>query len=147
MFDIGFTEIVVIAVIALFVIGPERLPETVREISLWIGRIKRSLRETRLEIEQQLGADEIRRTLHNENVLQSLQHIKKDVEDTLNQKVNFDQDSLDQDSGLVDEDLPPHDPNNDVDDDAPAQQTADETDPEVTSGDDQSSHDDTSKNS
>ena len=40
MFDIGFSELVVIAVITLVVVGPERLPETVRSISLWIGRIK-----------------------------------------------------------------------------------------------------------
>lgn len=142
MFDIGFTEILVIAVIALFVIGPERLPETVREISLWIGRIKRSLRETRLEIEQQIGADEIRRTLHNENVLQNLQHIKKDVEDTLNQNVNFDQDS-----GLVDEELPPHDPNNDIDDDVSAEQHVTETSAEISSIEEQPAQDDASKHS
>lgn len=109
MFDIGFTEILVIGGVALFVIGPERLPQTVRDISLWVGRLKRGLRETRQELEQQIGADEIRRTLHNENVLQGLHNIKRDVNETLNQKIDFDDEEEDYE-------LPPHDPNNDDED-------------------------------
>lgn len=56
----------------LIVIGPERLPGTIRTCALWIGRIKRSLAETRQELEKQIGADEIRRELHNEQVLHNL---------------------------------------------------------------------------
>lgn len=87
MFDIGFTEILVIATITLIVIGPERLPETVRAMSIWIGRFKRSLRETRREIEQQIGADDIRRELHNEEVMRSLEKIRTDVSETLDKDV------------------------------------------------------------
>lgn len=89
MFDIGFTEILVIATITLIVIGPERLPETVRGVSLWIGRLKRSLRETRREIEQQIGADEIRRELHNEEVLRSLEKVRTDVSETLTEDLEL----------------------------------------------------------
>jgi sec-independent protein translocase protein TatB len=85
VFDIGFFELLVVAVVALVVIGPERLPETVRGISLWIGRLKRSLRETRTELERQLGADEIRRQLHNEEVMQSLERTRREVEASMNQ--------------------------------------------------------------
>ncbi|MGI1679227.1 MAG: Sec-independent protein translocase protein TatB [Cellvibrionaceae bacterium] len=85
MFDIGFTEIILIAGIALFVVGPERLPEAVKSISLWIGRFKRSLRETRREIEQQIGADEIRRELHNEEIMQNLEKMRSNVNDVLNE--------------------------------------------------------------
>lgn len=85
MFDIGFTEILLIAGIALFVVGPERLPEAVKSISLWIGRFKRSLRETRREIEQQIGADEIRRELHNEEIMQNLEKMRSNVNDVLNE--------------------------------------------------------------
>lgn len=92
MFDIGFTEILVIATITLIVIGPERLPETVRTVSLWIGRLKRSLRETRREIEQQIGADDIRRELHNEEVMRSLEKIRTDVSDTLNKETTLEGD-------------------------------------------------------
>jgi len=79
VFDIGFTELLLIATISLIVIGPERLPETVRTVSLWIGRFKRSLRETRREIEQQIGADEIRRELHNEEIMRNLERLRQNV--------------------------------------------------------------------
>lgn len=76
MFDIGFFELLVIGAVGLFVIGPERLPSTIRTCALWIGRVKRSILETRREIEQQLGADEIRRELQNEQVLRNLEKMK-----------------------------------------------------------------------
>lgn len=79
MFDIGFSEIVVCAVVALIVIGPERLPETVRTIGLWIGRLKRSMRDTRAEIERQIGVDDIRRQLHNEEIMRSLESARHDI--------------------------------------------------------------------
>lgn len=85
MFDIGFTEIILIVGIALFVVGPERLPEAVKTISLWIGRFKRGLRETRREIEQQIGADEIRRELHNEEIMNNLEKMRNNVNDVLNE--------------------------------------------------------------
>ena len=84
MFDIGFFELVLIAVVGLLVIGPEQLPQTVRTVALWIGRLKRSLRETRTELEQQLGADDIRRQLHNEAVLRSLDQARQAAESSLN---------------------------------------------------------------
>lgn len=83
MFDIGFFELLVIAIVGLVVIGPERLPETVRAIGLWIGRLKRSLRETRSEFEKQIGADDIRRQLHNEEVMRSLESTRRQIEDAV----------------------------------------------------------------
>jgi len=86
VFDIGFFELLLIAIVGLLVIGPERLPETVRSIALWIGRIKRSVRQTRDQIEQQIGADDIRRQLHNEEVMQRL----AEAEQSLNEATSFD---------------------------------------------------------
>lgn len=83
MFDIGFFELLVIAIVGLVVIGPERLPGTVRAIALWLGRIKRGIRDTRQEIEQQIGADEIRRQLHNEEVMQRLEKAEQQLQDSL----------------------------------------------------------------
>lgn len=80
MFDIGFLELLVIFVVGLLVIGPEKLPETARTIGLWIGRIKRSLRDTRTELEQQIGADDVRRQLHNEEVMRSINATKAEME-------------------------------------------------------------------
>lgn len=83
MFDIGFFELLIIAVVGLVVVGPERLPEAARSVGLWIGRLKRSLRETRGEIERQLGADDIRRQLHNEEVMRSLEATRQQVQDAV----------------------------------------------------------------
>ena len=83
MFDIGFTELLVCLIVALVVIGPEQLPGTVRTVGLWIGRLKRSLRDTRQEIERQIGADDIRRQLHNEEVMQNLEAARLKIEQTM----------------------------------------------------------------
>lgn len=85
MFDIGFSEIVVCAIVALVVIGPERMPEAVRTVGLWIGRFKRSLRETRSEIERQIGVDDIRRQLHNEDIMRSLEDARRDMDSVIAQ--------------------------------------------------------------
>ena len=52
MFDIGFPELVLIAVVALLVIGPERLPEALRTLGLWLGRMRRSFTAVKAEIEK-----------------------------------------------------------------------------------------------
>lgn len=84
MFGIDFSELVVCILVALFVIGPQRLPEAVRTVSLWIGRLKRSLRETRETIEQQLGVEEIRRQLHTEEMMRTLDNMQEEIETALN---------------------------------------------------------------
>lgn len=85
MFDIGFSELIVCAVVALVVIGPERMPEAVRTIGLWIGRVKRSLSETRSEIERQIGVDDIRRQLHNEDIMRTLESARRDMDKVISQ--------------------------------------------------------------
>ena len=80
MFDIGFPELVVISVVALLVIGPEKLPETIRTISLWIGRVQRSFASIRREIESEIGADEIRQQLHNESIMKELEETKNTLQ-------------------------------------------------------------------
>jgi Tat protein translocase TatB subunit len=84
MFDIGFSEIIVCTVVGLIVIGPERLPEAVRTVGLWIGRIKRSLRETREEIERQVGMDDVRRQLHTEEMMRTLADMQEEIDSALN---------------------------------------------------------------
>jgi sec-independent protein translocase protein TatB len=80
MFDIGFSELLIIAVITLIVMGPERLPETVRTISLWLGRMKQMFSSAKRELENEVGMDEIRRQLHNEKILRGLNETKKQFE-------------------------------------------------------------------
>ena len=77
MLDIGLFEVLVIGCVGLFVIGPEKLPGTIKTCALWIGRIKRNLLQTRQEIEKHIGADEIRQQLRNEQVLETLERLKE----------------------------------------------------------------------
>ncbi|HAZ94422.1 MAG TPA: twin-arginine translocase subunit TatB [Porticoccaceae bacterium] len=83
MFDIGFSELLIIAVITLLVMGPERLPETVRTISLWFGRMKQMLSSARQELENEVGIDEIRLQLKNEKIMRQLDEAKGDIETTI----------------------------------------------------------------
>lgn len=72
----GFAEIFVIAIVGLLVIGPDKLPQTIKTCLLWFGRLKRLINDTRSEFEQQLGVDEIRREIHNDEVMASLKALK-----------------------------------------------------------------------
>ena len=55
MFDIGFPELVLVAIVGLLVIGPERLPEALRTLGLWLGRMRRSFVAVKSEIEKALS--------------------------------------------------------------------------------------------
>ena len=86
MFDIGFMELLLIGIVALLVLGPDKLPGAIRTGALWFGRAKRSFNSVKAEIEQQINADEIRRQLHNESILGDIEKAKKNanklIEDT-----------------------------------------------------------------
>nr|WP_312973046.1 Sec-independent protein translocase protein TatB [Pseudomonas sp.] len=82
MFGISFSELLLVGLIALLVLGPERLPGAARTAGLWIGRIKRSFNSIKEEVEREIGADEIRRQLHNERILElerEMQAVKNDI--------------------------------------------------------------------
>ena len=79
MFDISFPELVVVCVIALLVLGPERLPGALRTLGLWVGRISRTFSTMKTEIEREIGMDEIRRQLHNEAVMDQIKRLERDV--------------------------------------------------------------------
>ena len=68
----GFTELLSIAVIGLVVIGPKRLPEAIRNVALFIGRLRRMMSSARTEFEKEFGVDEIRQQLHNEQIMEKL---------------------------------------------------------------------------
>jgi sec-independent protein translocase protein TatB len=63
MFDIGFAELLIIALVSLIVIGPERLPETVRTVSAWINRFRRSFNEIKRDVQLELHNDAVLRDL------------------------------------------------------------------------------------
>jgi sec-independent protein translocase protein TatB len=61
MFDIGFSEILVIAVVALVVIGPERLPKVARTLGHMFGRLQRYVNEVKADINREMELDELRK--------------------------------------------------------------------------------------
>ena len=63
MFDIGFSEIFVIAVVALLVLGPERLPKAARFAGLWVRRARAQWYSVKAELETELADEELRRSL------------------------------------------------------------------------------------
>lgn len=77
MFGISFSELLLVGLVALVVLGPERLPGAARTAGLWIGRLKRSFNAIKNEVEREIGADEIRRQLHNEHILSLEQEARK----------------------------------------------------------------------
>ncbi len=83
MFDIGGLELMLIAIVGLLVIGPERLPETLRMLGLWLGRLRRSFTSVKAEIEKEIGMDEVRRQLHNEAVMEEMKRIEQEVQNSV----------------------------------------------------------------
>ena len=79
MFDIGFPELALVSVVALLVLGPERLPEMLRSLGLWMGRLRRNFTRVKTEIEREIGMDEVRRQLHNEAVMEQMKQIERDA--------------------------------------------------------------------
>ena len=77
MFGISFSELLLVGLVALLVLGPERLPGAARTAGLWVGRLTRSFNAIKQEVEREIGADEIRRQLHNEHILSLEQEARK----------------------------------------------------------------------
>jgi len=84
MFEIGFLELVLLGLVSLVVLGPERMPGAIRTVSLWIGRLRRSFNNVKQDIEREIGADEIRRQLRNEAIMEKFKQTKAQVNETLN---------------------------------------------------------------
>ncbi|HIG36883.1 MAG TPA: twin-arginine translocase subunit TatB [Oceanospirillaceae bacterium] len=61
MFDIGFTELILVGVIGLLILGPERMPIAVRTVGMWVGKVKRTLGGVQKEIQDELRIDDIRK--------------------------------------------------------------------------------------
>ncbi len=88
MFDIGFLELLLIGIVMLLVVGPERLPGVARTCGLWFGRLRNSLQDFRASLEEEIGMDEVRRELHNESMMQDTQRAAREVQ-KLQDDLNF----------------------------------------------------------
>ncbi|MGQ9660546.1 MAG: Sec-independent protein translocase protein TatB [Thermochromatium sp.] len=75
MFDVGFQELIVVAIVALVVLGPERLPRAARVAGKWVAHARRTLATVKYEIDRELKAEELKRILNEQarhNPLQTL---------------------------------------------------------------------------
>ena len=63
MFEIGFWEITLIGIVALLVVGPERLPALARTAGYWVGKLRRMVAQVKEDVEREIHADELKRTL------------------------------------------------------------------------------------
>ena len=77
MFDIGFGELLLIGVVALVVLGPERLPKAARFAGLWVRRARNQWDSVKQELERELQAEELKRNL--DSVRQSVRQAEQDI--------------------------------------------------------------------
>nr|VFK28868.1 MAG: sec-independent protein translocase protein TatB [Candidatus Kentron sp. MB]VFK34062.1 MAG: sec-independent protein translocase protein TatB [Candidatus Kentron sp. MB]VFK76564.1 MAG: sec-independent protein translocase protein TatB [Candidatus Kentron sp. MB] len=83
MFDIGFWELTLIAIIALLVIGPDRLPEVARTTGLWIRKARQFISGVKGDIEREFRAEELKRILKEQEEFQSVHEIIEETKTTV----------------------------------------------------------------
>ena len=86
MFDIGFFEICLIGIIALVVIGPEKLPRVARIIGLWLGRAQGMVKTVKYEIDEQLRMEELKQSMQKQK--DSLENNIKESIATANEAID-----------------------------------------------------------
>ena len=59
MFDVGFSEVVIIAIIALVILGPERLPKVARTLGFWVGKARRMVADVKSDIDREMRESEL----------------------------------------------------------------------------------------
>ncbi|MEI7446117.1 MAG: Sec-independent protein translocase protein TatB [Burkholderiales bacterium] len=82
MFDIGFSEMVVLAVVALVVLGPERLPKVAKQAGAWMGKLRRYVDDVKSDINRQMELTELR------NLKSQLTDAAKDLESSVSTSVS-----------------------------------------------------------
>jgi len=75
MFDVGFSELLMTTLVALIVIGPQKLPKAARMAGLWVGRINRTVSSIKSEISQELHAEEMRQLMQENSIAQDVQQL------------------------------------------------------------------------
>ena len=84
MFDIGFSELVVIGLIALIVLGPQRLPEVARTAGRWVGKARRFVESVKRDIDQEINSEDLAAFKDMRNELSETRSLlQKSADDTL----------------------------------------------------------------
>ncbi len=79
MFDVGFWELLLIGVVALLVVGPERLPGLARTVGAWVGKARRLVNSVKADIDREMRAEELKKILDKQNEFRDVYDI---VEET-----------------------------------------------------------------
>ncbi|MFA6164122.1 MAG: Sec-independent protein translocase protein TatB [Methylobacter sp.] len=82
MFDVGFSELCLIGLVSLLVIGPERLPKVARLAGFWLGKTRSMVASVKEEIKQELQAEEMRQIFKEQSGLKEVQQILDETSDT-----------------------------------------------------------------
>lgn len=85
MFDIGFAELLIIAIVGLVVLGPDKLPVATRTVGLWVGKARRTLSGIQSEINEELRLDEMKRqvAIQKEELDKELNEMRQPFGDSL----------------------------------------------------------------
>jgi len=89
MFDIGLWELMLLFIIGLLVVGPERLPSLARTVALWINKARRMVSDVRDEVEKELRVEEIKRSIRQEGTVDEMQQLAKRI-NTINSDLKAD---------------------------------------------------------
>jgi sec-independent protein translocase protein TatB len=94
MFEVGFSEICMVGLVALLVIGPEKLPKFARMAGFWVAKSKRMLASVKQEISEEFQAEELRQSIKNQSGINEFQQLldntSKDIyeiKDSVSQKL------------------------------------------------------------
>lgn len=93
MFDIGALELILVGVVALIVVGPQRLPKLARTAGLWLGRGKRALQSVKEEIDREIKSEELKEILEKQASIKPLESIIEEGSSVIDETGNLHQPS------------------------------------------------------
>jgi sec-independent protein translocase protein TatB len=94
MFDIGFWELMIIGLVALLVVGPERLPQLAYSAGKWLGKGRAMIRSVKAEIDREMKTDELKRIMEEQKKLVNpLEEVMEETEDSLRQATEIEEES------------------------------------------------------
>ena len=79
MFDVGFSELMLIFVILLIVVGPERLPKLARTIGLWVGKARTIVSSVKSEVEREIRVSELKQSLQEQAPTEELKQLSNEL--------------------------------------------------------------------
>ena len=83
MFDVGFWELLLIGVVALLVVGPERLPGLARTAGVWVGKARRLVNSVKADIDREMRTEELKKILDKQNEFRDVYDIVEETRQDL----------------------------------------------------------------